>query len=91
MPVYSGLELTDLVKSDPQVRDMTVTMLTGRSTQSDREAGARAHVGQYPDQTRSAQKLLGAVEQASGLVSIFLIGLIRTSGERGDWASQRGH
>jgi CheY-like chemotaxis protein len=42
MPVYSGLELTDVIKGDPQVRGMTVIMLTGRSAQADRDAGARS-------------------------------------------------
>lgn len=30
MPVYSGLELTDVIKGDTQVRGMTVIVLNGR-------------------------------------------------------------
>jgi DNA-binding response OmpR family regulator len=63
MPVYSGLELTDVIKGDPQVRGMTVIMLTGRSTQADREAGARARADLYLIKPFSPQELLGAVER----------------------------
>jgi CheY-like chemotaxis protein len=42
MPGYKGLELTAVIKGDPQLRDMTVIMLTGRIDRADREAGARA-------------------------------------------------
>jgi DNA-binding response OmpR family regulator len=67
MPVYTGLELTDVIKSDPQVRGMTVIMLTGRSTQADREAGERARADLYLVKPFSPQQLLGAVEQALGM------------------------
>src|ERR1700704_2251660 len=47
MPVYNGLELTAVIKGDPLVRDMTVIMLTGRSGEADRQAGARAQADVY--------------------------------------------
>lgn len=47
IPVYSGLELPDVIKGDPQVRGMTVIMLKGRSAQADRDAGARARADLY--------------------------------------------
>src|SRR5437764_731274 len=31
MPGYEGLELTAVIKGDPQLRDMTVIILTGRT------------------------------------------------------------
>jgi DNA-binding response OmpR family regulator len=63
MPVYSGLELTDVIKGDPQVSGMTVIMLTGRNTPADREAGALARADLYLVKPFSPQELLGAVEQ----------------------------
>ena len=64
MPVYSGLELTDVIKGDPQMRGMTVIMLTGRSAQADRDAGARAHADLYLTKPVSPDELLAAVQQA---------------------------
>jgi CheY-like chemotaxis protein len=67
MPVYSGLELTDVIKGDPQMRDMMVIMLTGRSAAADREAGARAHADLYLVKPFSPQELLGALRHALSL------------------------
>jgi CheY-like chemotaxis protein len=64
MPIYSGLELTDVIKGDPRFRDMTVILLTGRSTQADREAGARAHADLYLIKPFLPHELLAGVEQA---------------------------
>src|SRR5882762_3751250 len=47
MPIISGLELTAVIKGDPQLRGMTVIMLTGRTEREDREAGARAEADLY--------------------------------------------
>lgn len=55
------------MKGDPQVSGMTMIMLTGRRTQADREAGARAHADLYLTKPFSPQDLLGAVEQALGI------------------------
>ena len=65
--MYGGLELTDVRKGDPQVRGMTVTMLTARSTQADRDAGARARADLYLIKPFSPPELLVAVEQALGM------------------------
>jgi DNA-binding response OmpR family regulator len=70
MPVYSGLELTDVIKGDPRVRNITVIMLTGRSAQADREAGARARADLYLIKPFSPQELLEAVEKALGVNQI---------------------
>jgi DNA-binding response OmpR family regulator len=67
MPVYSGLELTDVIKGDPQIRGMTVIMLTGRSAEADRAAGARAHADLFLVKPFLPQDLLTAVERALGL------------------------
>jgi DNA-binding response OmpR family regulator len=67
MPVYSGLELTDVIKGDPQIRGMTVIMLTGRSAEADRAAGARAHADLFLVKPFLPQELLMAVERALGL------------------------
>jgi DNA-binding response OmpR family regulator len=66
MPVYTGLELSDVIKGDPQVGGMTVIMLTGRNAPADRAAGARARADLYLTKPFSPQELLGAVEQALG-------------------------
>jgi DNA-binding response OmpR family regulator len=67
MPVYSGLELTDVIKSDPQVRGMTVIILTGRSAQADRDAGAQARADLYLIKPFDPRQVLFAVEQALGM------------------------
>ena len=67
MPIISGLELTAVIKGDPQLRDMTVIMLTGRTARADREAGARAQPDLYLVKPFSPQELLDAVEQALGI------------------------
>jgi CheY-like chemotaxis protein len=67
MPGYEGLELTAVIKGDPQLRDMTVIMLTGRTERADREAGARAQADLYLVKPFSPQELLDAVEQALGI------------------------
>jgi CheY-like chemotaxis protein len=67
MPVYNGLELTAVIKGDPQVRDMTVIMLTGRSAEEDRQAGARAQADVYLIKPFAPQELVAAVEQALGI------------------------
>jgi len=67
MPIYSGLELTDVIKGDPQVQGMTVIMLTGRTAQADREAGARARADLYLVKPFLPLELLGAVQQALGI------------------------
>jgi DNA-binding response OmpR family regulator len=64
MPVYTGLELTDVIKGDPQMRGTTVIMLTGRSGQADREAGARAHADVYLTKPLAPDALLAAVQAA---------------------------
>jgi DNA-binding response OmpR family regulator len=67
MPVYTGLELTAVIKGDPQVRDITVIMLTGRTARADRQAGARAKADLYLVKPFSPQELLAAVEKALGI------------------------
>jgi CheY-like chemotaxis protein len=67
IPVYTGLELTAVIKGDPQLRDMTVIMLTGRTARADRLAGARAQADLYLIKPFSPQELLVAVEEALGI------------------------
>jgi CheY-like chemotaxis protein len=67
MPVYSGLELSGVIKGDPLVQGMTVIMLTGRAAQEDREAGARARADVYLTKPFSPAELLEAVQRALGI------------------------
>ncbi len=69
MPGYEGLELTAVIKGDPQLRDMTVIMLTGRIDRADRAAGARAEADLYLTKPFSPKELLDAVERALGLLA----------------------
>ena len=64
MPGYEGLELTAVIKGDPQLWDMTVIMLTGRTDRADREAGARAAADLYLIKPFSPKDLFDAVERA---------------------------
>jgi CheY-like chemotaxis protein len=67
MPGYNGLELTAVIKGDPQLAHMTVIMLTGRTDRVDREAGARAQADRYLIKPFSPQALLDLVDQALGI------------------------
>jgi len=67
MPGVDGLELTAVIKGDPQLWNMTVIMLTGRIAPEDREAGARAEADLYLVKPFSPKELLDAVEQALGI------------------------
>ncbi len=67
MPGVDGLELTAVIKGDPQLWDMTVIMLTGRIAREDREAGARAEADLYLTKPFSPKELLRVVEQAMGI------------------------
>jgi CheY-like chemotaxis protein len=67
MPGHEGLELTAVIKGDPQLWDMTVIMLTGGIDRSDREAAARAQADLYLVKPFSPQELLDAVEGALGI------------------------
>jgi DNA-binding response OmpR family regulator len=67
MPIYNGLELTAVIKGDPQFRGMTVIMLTGRSAAEDRRAGARAEADAYLIKPFSPEELLRTVEHALGI------------------------
>jgi CheY-like chemotaxis protein len=67
MPGYEGLELTAVIKGDPQLRDMTVILLTARGDPADREAAERAQADLYLIKPFSPQELLSAVERALGL------------------------
>jgi DNA-binding response OmpR family regulator len=64
MPGYEGLELTAVIKGDPQLWDITVIMLTGRTDRADREAGARAAADLYLIKPFSPKDLFDAVERA---------------------------
>jgi CheY-like chemotaxis protein len=67
MPVYTGLELSAVIKGDPQLRETVVIMLTGRIARSDREAGGRAEADSYLTKPFSPQELLNTVERALGV------------------------
>jgi DNA-binding response OmpR family regulator len=64
MPVYSGLELTDVIKGDPRCKNTTVIMLTGRSTPADRAAGERARADLYLTKPFEPIELISAVRTA---------------------------
>jgi DNA-binding response OmpR family regulator len=64
MPGYEGLELTAVIKGDPQLWDITVIMLTGRTDRADREAGARAAADLYLIKPFSPKELFDAVGRA---------------------------
>jgi len=67
MPVYTGLELSDVIKGGPQLAAMTVIMLTGRSASADREAGVRAGTDLYLTKPFSPEDLIDAVRRALGI------------------------
>ena len=64
MPVFSGLELTAVIKGDPQLWHMTVILLTDRTTPADREAAAKARADLCLTKPVSPEGLLAAVDTA---------------------------
>jgi CheY-like chemotaxis protein len=67
MPVHDGLELTAVIKGDPQLRAITVIMLTAKTAPADRAAAAKARADLYLVKPFSTQQLRDAVEKALGL------------------------
>jgi two-component system phosphate regulon response regulator PhoB len=67
MPVYTGLELSAVIKGDPQVRDTGVIMLAESDTRADREAAARAEADLCLAKPFSRKQLMSAVQQTLGL------------------------
>ena len=64
MPGRSGLELTRLIKADPQLRSIRVILLTARSLTTEVEEGLQAGADLYLTKPFSPLELLGAVEHA---------------------------
>src|SRR5258708_1863323 len=66
MPVYSGLELSAVIKGDPQVWDTTVIILTGRTAGAAGGGGPRGRADLYLINPFSPLDLRVAGERALG-------------------------
>jgi signal transduction histidine kinase len=67
MPELDGIELTRLLRADPQTRHIPIVMLTARGDLDDRVAGLEAGVNAYLAKPFSAKELVSTVR---GLVRI---------------------
>jgi CheY-like chemotaxis protein len=64
MPGRSGIELARAIKSDPELRDIKVVLLTAKAQPQDVKAGLDAGADLYLTKPFSPLELLNVVEQA---------------------------
>ena len=64
MGSMSGLDLCRLVKSDPDLRDIHVILLTARAMERERQEGLAAGADDYVSKPFSNRDLLARVQQA---------------------------
>jgi CheY-like chemotaxis protein len=64
MPGRGGLELVRAIRSDPELRGMTVVLLTAFSGEQSVEAGLRAGADHYLSKPFSPLQLMTLVDQA---------------------------
>ena len=61
-----GLEVTRIIKNDPETKDCTVIMLTAKGQQADREKGLEAGADDYFVKPFSPLDLIRKVEEVLG-------------------------
>lgn len=67
MPGKGGIETCRALKSDPQTSDIPVVLLSARSSQADRAAGAGAGANDYITKPFSPQKVIDTVQVLLGV------------------------
>ena len=63
MPRPDGLTICKAIKSDPNLRDITVVMLTAKGQEHDRAAGLTAGADEYLTKPFSPLELLSLVDR----------------------------
>ena len=58
MPKVNGFEVTELVKSDPELKNTRIILLTAKGQDSDRETGRRLGADDYMTKPFSPSKIL---------------------------------
>ena len=64
MPKRTGLELTRLIRADPDLTPTYVILLTSGAQEADRQAGREAGADRYITKPFSPRELLASVQQA---------------------------
>jgi len=67
MPGKGGIETCRALKSDPQTAGIPVVLLSARSSQADREAGAEAGANDYITKPFSPQRVIDTVQGLLGV------------------------
>ena len=63
MPLLNGLDLCKRIKSDPELQEITVFLVTARAMAAERERGLRAGADEYITKPFSNKDLLAKVGQ----------------------------
>jgi two-component system, OmpR family, alkaline phosphatase synthesis response regulator PhoP len=66
MPEISGIDLCRILKSDPDLRDIPIFMLTAKGQDSDEQLGMRCGVTRYITKPFSPKALLEMVQEITG-------------------------
>jgi CheY-like chemotaxis protein len=82
MPKINGFEVTERVRSDPELAGVKIILLTAKGQESDREVGKTAGANDYMTKPFSPTKILDARERSSGPTSR------RSAGFRGPLAAR---
>ena len=66
MPELSGIDLCKLIKSDPELKEIPIFMLTAKGQDSDEQQGFQCGVSRYITKPFSPRSLLEMVEEIVG-------------------------
>ena len=67
MPELSGIELCKQIKSDPDISDIPIFMLTAKGQDSDEQLGLQCGVTRYITKPFSPKSLLDMVQETIGI------------------------
>ena len=66
MPGLTGIDLCNLIKADPDFRDIPIFMLTAKGQDADEELGMQCGVSRYISKPFSPKALLEMVQESIG-------------------------
>lgn len=66
MPELSGIELCQMIKADPELKDIPIFMLTAKGQDSDEQQGIQCGVSRFITKPFSPRSLLAMVQEIIG-------------------------
>jgi two-component system, OmpR family, alkaline phosphatase synthesis response regulator PhoP len=66
MPELSGIELCKMIKTDPEISDIPIFMLTAKGQDSDEQLGLQCGVSRYITKPFSPKSLLEMIQETLG-------------------------